>query len=283
MFKKTVIAGALGLAISATAQADYRWQVDANAGRTNIDIGRDDGDVDQYGVGGRFYFKDVDTSKGPLGEASFLDHSSYVGAGYQYTDLDDIIEDVDGDTYGVGGRYVLPLESIPLIFEADWTRETPDFSDIDFYRIGFGAYITDNTTVVLSYRTSDVDETNDIDPGDIDAYSIDVKHLWHLSGDGAITLEGSYGLIEVDDNNINDGDDIDSWNIGGTWYVNKNLGFSADFSRFDNFGIEEDTYGVGAEWFVTEGIGLSLIYAHSEIDNTDIESDAVVIAAELRF
>ena len=44
-----------------------------------------------------------------------------------------------------------------------------------------------------------------------------------------------------------------------------------------------DTYGVGAEWFVTEGIGLSLNYAHSEIDDTDIESDAVVIAAEMRF
>ena len=107
--------------------------------------------------------------------------------------------------------------------------------------------------------------------------------MWHLSGDGAITLEGSYGLIDVEDNDINDGDDIDTWKIGGTWYVNKNLGFGLDFSRFDNFGIEEDTYGASAEWFVTEGIGLSLSYAHSEIDDTDVESDAVVIAAELRF
>jgi len=283
MFKKTAIIAGIGLALSATAQADYRWQLDANAGRTNIDVGRDDGDVDQFGVGGRFYFKDVDTGKGPLGEASFLDQSSYVGAGYKYTDLDDIVEDVDGDTYGIGGRYVLPLDSIPLIFEADWTRETPDFSDIDFYRFGFGAYITDNTTIVLSYRTSDVDETNDIDPGDIDAYSIDLKHLWHLSGDSAITVEGSYGLIDVEDNEINDGDDIDTWKIGGTWYVNKNLGFGLDFSRFDNFGIEEDTYGASAEWFVTEGIGLSLSYAHSEIDDTDVESDAVILGAELRF
>lgn len=283
MFKKTAIIAGIALAMSATAQADYRWQLDANAGRTNIDVGREDGDVDQFGVGGRFYFKDVDTGKGPLGEASFLDQSSYVGAGYKYTDLDDIVEDVDGDTYGIGGRYVLPLDSIPLIFEADWTRETPDFSDIDFYRFGFGAYITDNTTIVLSYRTSDVDETNDIDPGDIDAYSIDLKHLWHLSGDSAIALKGSYGLIDVEDNEINDGDDIDTWKIGGTWYVNKNLGFGLDFSRFDNFGIEEDTYGAMAEWFVTETIGLSLNYAHSEIDDTDVESDAVILSAEMRF
>ena len=32
MFKKTAIVAALGLAMSATTQADYRWQPDANAG-----------------------------------------------------------------------------------------------------------------------------------------------------------------------------------------------------------------------------------------------------------
>ena len=72
-------------------------------------------------------------------------------------------------------------------------------------------------------------------------------------------------------------------NVGGTWYVNKNLGFGLNYSRFDNFGIEEDTYGASAQWFVTDGIGLSLSYAHSEIDDTDVESDSVVLGAELRF
>ena len=282
MFKKTAMVAGLAMVVSAAAQADYRWQVDGAVGRTNIDVGPDDGDVDRVGLGGRFYFQNVDTSKGPLGEAAFLDQSSSVGAGWVYTDADDLVEDVDADSYQIDGRYVLQT-SIPLIFEASWTRETPDFSDIDFYRFGFGAYITDTTTVVLSYRTSDVDETNEIDPGDIDAYSIDLRHLWHLSGDGAIVLEASYGLIDVEDNEINDGDDIDSWNIGGTWYLNKSLGLSANYSRFDNFGIEEDTYGAGVEWFVTENIGLSLDYDYSEIDDTDVEINAVVLAGELRF
>ena len=61
MFKKTAIAAAVGLTLSVGAQADYRWQLDGQAGRTNIDVGRDDGDVDQFGIGGRFYFDDVDT------------------------------------------------------------------------------------------------------------------------------------------------------------------------------------------------------------------------------
>ena len=40
---------------------------------------------------------------------------------------------------------------------------------------------------------------------------------------------------------------------------------------------------MSAEWFVNEDIGLSLGYAHSEVDDTDVESDAVVLGAELRF
>lgn len=282
MFKKTAIVAGLAMAVSAGAQADYRWQVDGAVGRTNIDVGRDDGDVDSVGLGGRFYINEVDTSEGPLGEAAFLNQASSIGAGWVYTDADDIVEDVDADAYTIDGRYVFKT-SIPLILEGSWTRETPDFSDIDFYRVGIGAYLTDTTTVVVSYRTSDVDESNDIDPGDIDAYSIDLRHLWHLSDSSAIVVEASYGFIDVEDNEINDGDNIDSWNIGATWYVTRQLGFSAGYSRFDNFGIEEDTYGAGAEWFVTENIGLSLSYDYSEIDDTDVEINAVVLGGEMRF
>lgn len=136
--------------------------------------------------------------------------------------------------------------------------------------------------MVLTYRTNDVDDSDVIDAGDIDAYEIAVEHLWDLEK-GAIKLRGSYGLISVSDNDINDGDDIDTWNIGGTWYVNDTLGFGVDYSRFDNFGIEEDTYGVNVEWFVRENIGLTLGYAHSEVDDVDVESDKFVLAGEFRF
>ena len=111
--------------------------------------------------------------------------------------------------------------------------------DVDVDRVAFGAYRTKTTTVVVSYRTSDIDE--------------------------------------------NDGDEIDSWNIGGTWYLNQRTGIGLDFSRFDNLGIEEDIYDISAVWFVTEGIGLSLSDTQSETDDTDVESDAIVLGAELRF
>lgn len=276
MFKKTALVAAIGLAASAAAQADsYRWQLDGAAGRTNIDVGRDDGDVDKYTVGGRFYFDDVSTDKGPLGEAAFVDKASSIGGSYVYTDLDDIVEDADGDQYNLDGRVVFNN----FIVEGAWTRETPDFSDIDYYSVGLGYYITDTTTIVGTYRTSDVEDSDDIDAGDIDEWNIGLEHLWLLGSDGsAFKLEGNYGWIDVDD-----GDDIDSWNIGGTWYINRNLGIGANYSRFDNFGIEADTYGLGVEWFVTEKIGLSALYSYEEVDDTDVEVNAFAVAAEVRF
>lgn len=277
MFKKTAIVATISLAISAAAQAQdsYRWQLDAAAGRSNIDVGRDDGDVDKFALGGRFYFQDVDTSKGPLGEAAFTDRASSIGASYVYTDLDDIVEDADGDQYNLDGRVVFNS----FIVEGAWTRETPEFSDIDYYSLGLGYYITDYTTIVGTYRTSDVEDSNNIDAGDIDEWNIGVEHLWLLGNDGAgFKLEGNYGWIDADE-----GDDIDSWNVAGTWYLNRALGIGANYSRFDNYGLESDTYGLGVEWFVFDGLALSAAYSYEEVDDTDVEVEAFLVGAELRF
>jgi hypothetical protein len=272
MFKKTLVVAGIALAVSANAQADYRWEIDGAASRTNVDIGPEDGDIDKFALGGSFFLDAVDTSKGPLSEAAFLDQASSISAGYVYTDLDDIVEDVDGDEYKIGGRYVLGLESIPLIFEGSYSRITPDFSDVDTYTLGFGAYLTDTTTVVATFGNTDVDEG-----GDTDFYELSVKHLWNLSS-GAIALEGNYGSVDVDD-----GDDVDIFNVAGTWYIDNNLGFGARYGRFDNFGVEIDAYAVFSEWFVSEQFALSAEYEYSEVDGTDVEVDSFAIGARYRF
>jgi Putative general bacterial porin len=277
MFKKTALIAGIGLALSATAQADYRIEADTSVGRTNIEEGNNDVDVDVFNLGGTFYLESVDTSKGPLSEAAFLDHSSSITASYKYVDLDDLADDLDGDEYGIDGRYVLGLESLDLIFEGGWSRLTPDFSDIDVFTVGFGAYVTDTTTIVASYTTTDVDESDDLDPGDTDAYTLEVVHIAELSS-GDLKLEGSYGLIDVDN-----ADDIDAFSLGATWYLSDNLGLGVSYGRFDDYGYEVDAYGAMAEWFVTEQVGLSLSLEHSELDNTDVETDSVLLGARIRF
>ena len=288
MFKKTAIAVAFGVAAGTAAHAQetpvatgdeyidsFRWQLDGAASRSKIDAGGNDGDIDSFGLSGRYYLRDVVTNKGPLGEAPFLDMASSVGASWVYTDLGDVVDDLDADIYTLDGRFVFNR----FIVEGAWSRETPDPSDIDVYSLGLGYYITDTTTIIGTYRTSDVEQSDAINASDIDEWNIGLEHLWLLgTDDSGFKLEANYGWVDVDN-----GDDIDSWNLSGTWYITRELGISANYTRVDDAGIEVDTYGLGAEWFVTDDIALSAAYAYEEADDSDVEVDMFVVGAEMRF
>ena len=106
MFKKTALIAGIGLAISVTAQADYQWEVGGfyTFGEYKVAIKNDpingnrSKDIDENigGVFGTWYMEEVDTSKGPLREAAFLDHASNITL--QYTDGK--IDTDDDDEFG---------------------------------------------------------------------------------------------------------------------------------------------------------------------------------------
>lgn len=277
MFKKTAIVAGVALTISAGVQADYRWEVGAAAERTNIDVDFEDGDIDKTAIGGTFYLDSVDVSKGPLAEAAFLDHASNISLSYVYTDADDIIEDLDGDEYGIDGRYV--TDSAGWIFEGSYQRNEPNNAEVDTYSLGFGKYLTDATTLVVSYAEADVDEG-----GDTDGYRASVEHLWGWSG-GGFKLAGNVGLVNVEDN-----DDTNIYNIAGTWYITNNLGLTFTTGYTETYNQEFLSSGVIADWFVTEQIALSakVEYAESDDDvfdgeNSEAEITSVAIGARIRF
>ena len=83
--------------------------------------------------------------------------------------------------------------------------------------------------------------------------------------------------------NVDDADDIDIYNVSGTWYVTQNLGFGAKYGNFDAGGAEAERYAAYAEWFITRGIAANLEYVHDEIDDTDFEVDAITLGARIRF
>ena len=97
MFKKTAIIAGIGLALSATAQADYNWQLDAGVARGSVDTEikntpnsnqKNSEDSTIGGLGATYFLETVDTSKGPLNEAAFLDHASSVGIRWTTAELD---------------------------------------------------------------------------------------------------------------------------------------------------------------------------------------------------
>ena len=141
--KKLLLASAIALAATGQAYADYQFEV--GAVYTDGEVGSVD--YDGFGVAGEFHFDKVDTSKGPLAEASFLDKSSFVNFAFLSIEPDLAGAD-DVDTTNIGGRFVTASN---LIIEADWSTVDAGNSDTDTIRVGVGTYLNDNTDVVVSY------------------------------------------------------------------------------------------------------------------------------------
>lgn len=276
MFKKAAISVGVGLVLSAPTYAQqyigdvYKWEVDGAVAAGEYSGNFDDTDFESFAVSGSYFFDGVNNTKGPLGEAAFLDHASDITAFYTYAEIDDNGIDVDGDTYGVSGRFV--TDSAGWILDGSYARTEPLNAEIDTYTIGAGKYITENTTLVATYWNGDADEG-----GDTDGAAIGLEHFWKLSS-GGIKLEGNYGFVNVDD-----ADDIDIYNVGATWYATQRLGFGAAYGNFDAGGIEAERYSAFAEWFIIRGIAANLEYVHDELNDTDFEVDSIALGVTLRY
>jgi len=279
MFKKTALVAGIGLAISATAQAEYNWE--AGAAITG-------GDVSSLGVVGTYYFDEVDDDKGPHGEAAFIDRESSVSLGYTdgETDSDDTpdldIESIDAATrliFGDGGWIV----DLGYNYSEPELANGPDVADteIDIFTAGVGKYLWENTTFVVSYIYTDVsvdaDGFGDFD-GDVDSYRADLDHLWTFDNGGGFKLHAAYGFVNVEDR-----DDIDIYELDGTWYICRNLGIGAGYRNTDDDGLELEEYGVSAEYFITPSVAVTLAYNEGEIEDTDIETDSYLVGVTARF
>jgi hypothetical protein len=271
MYKKTLIAAGLGLALSSAAQAEYQFELGANTHTGDIEVGTVDADRESFGLTGTYYLNSVNTDKGPLAEAAFLDRASSIQIDLSTGEIDGDGGKVDIDSYSVDSRLVSKETGwlVDLGYRFDEIENNDEF---DTFSIGAGKYVLENTAVVLSYAKSDADLGDDAD-----TYGLGVEHLWHLA-QGAIKLDASIARIDAENS-----DDVDVWGLGGTYYVTPKLGFGANYSLADSDETELENWSLFAKWFVTEQIELSLAYTEQEDDEFDFESDAIMFNANVRF
>ena len=270
MFKKTVIAASLGLALSSAAQAEYQFDLAANSHTGESKAGSATVDQDSYGLTGAYYLGTVNTTKGPLAEAAFLDRASSIKFDFSTGELDGEGIDADIDSYAVEGRLVSKASG--WLVDLGYRLDEIDNGEIDTYSIGAGKYVLENTAVVVSYDNTDSDFA-----GESDTYGLGVEHLWHLE-QGAIKLDAEVAMVDHENR-----DDVDVWGLGGTYYVNPSLGFGADFARSDSNETELEEWSLFAKWFVTEKVALELAYTESQDAKFGLESDAVMFSANVRF
>ena len=277
MFKKTAIVAGIGLALSATAQADYRWELDAGYAGGNFDYKTkntpdgapsvdDDNDLDIWNVGATWYMETVDTSKGPLGEAAFLDHASSLSVGYKDGTVDISNADNDeGETYTANMRYVAEGPGWKLsgwLVDIGYERFEPNNREVDTWSLGVGKYIFQNTTLVLGY-----DNVNINNGGDADRWDVELEHFFPFSGNGGLKARANGGKTVVSEI-----DDPTTWGVGATWYLGNNWGISADYEKDDLDGFEIDSYALGVEWFITESFAVEVYYEDTQPDDINLDS-----------
>ncbi|MFT6550878.1 MAG: hypothetical protein ACJA1I_000911 [Zhongshania marina] len=263
--KKIVLASTIALAAAGQAYADYQFELDAH-----YTSGEEAGvDNDGFGVGGEFHFDKVDTSKGPLAEASFLDKSSFVDFSFRSVESD-FSGAEEEETTSIGGRFVTGSN---LIIEANWNTEDDGISDTDTIRVGVGTYINDTTDVVVSYSTED-DDNADKDHLDVTLHGVNA-----LNQGASVGYDVAVGYVDTDDDS---GYQI---SVGGTYYFSNMFGLGLNAGITDVGDTSSDTISLDASFFPVEQVKIyaSIFDKSEETNSVDTDSDGMLIGAAVRF
>lgn len=265
--KKQLLSIAIAAAVSGYANA-YQFELGAAYGQGDLDFGGFSTDFDLTGLYGELHFEKVDTSKGPLAEAAFLDKSSFVDFSYTSVSPDD---GDDTDTFGVGGRFVTGSN---LIIEANYDSADDGDDDADTFGVGIGTYLNDTTDVVVSYNTTDEDNA------DLDELAVNLHGVSPLAQGASIAYDLGAALIDADD------EDGYGLTAGATYYFNNQFGVGVSVDMVDIDDYEEDTVTLDVTYFVAPNVQLAFSYFDSSADlpgGGSADSDGFLIGVAGRF
>lgn len=239
---------------------DYQLEASIGFSDGDVDVGNLSGDIESIDLEFTANFSKVDTSKGPLAEAEFLDRSS----NFSLTSSDGEVEDVDFDE--LAGNLRLVDKESGLTAELYLSDGEAAGVDSEAFGISLGYYAAENTEVAIGYLNAEVGSE------DSDTIFVGVKHV--STGEVAFTVEGVLGSLDTDA-----GDDT-LLNLSGTIYPTPQLGIGASFTTVDS-DVDNDAFELFADWFVTPVAAITISYADSEVGA--VETDILSVIGRLRF
>ena len=312
--KKLGLATALLLAMTG-AQA-YQAEVQGTVGYYDAEL--NDGNYN-VGAQGTYYFKDIDTSKGPLAEAAFLNQASSISAGYNFGQLTSDINssvtvggttvaineefNVEQHSYGVKGETYIPTSVVPVYASAsynhsetdaknDFTALLQDDDSGDRYALELGALVAPNFLVAVGYTSAtekdSLDTFNILNNGLMSA-SMEARSI--EKDNDAITARTKY-VGPIDGTNMSIGFEAGlvsgektMYQLKSDLYVTPKLGLGLSYTdgSYKSYTVPTSAVGVNASYFVTPAVslGASYVYANGEYGANDAQLGAV--NAKFRF
>ncbi|MNY88692.1 hypothetical protein D3C78_49590 [compost metagenome] len=287
--KKLGLATALLLAMTG-AQA-YQFEVQGQSEYIDASAANDKDFTG--GLQGTFYFKDVDSSKGPLAEAAFLNQASNVSVAYNYAELD---ADVVAHNYGAKAEAYVPTKFVPAYASASYSHTILDGKNGasndqgDRYALEVGALAAPNFLVAVGYTSvADqfaLDAFNVMSNGavkavgetvtigdDQDAITARTKYVGNIDGTNmALGLEA--GLVYGDDT---------AYQLKTDLYLTPALSVGASYVESSFAGTPDSAWGANVNYFITPAIAVGASYVNANAENANLDTQSVGVNAKFRF
>ena len=296
--KKLGLATALLLAMTGT-QA-YQFEVQGQS--EYVDTTENDKNF-TGAVQGTYYFKNVDSSKGPLAEAAFLNQASNVSLAYQYGQYDAPVEegrsDIESHVYGAKAEAYIPTKFVPAYASASYSHTILDSKNDnakddsgDRYALELGAVVAPNFLVAVGYTSVadqySLDAFNILSNGvvsaglesdtirdDQDAITARTKYVGNIDGTNmAVSFET--GLVYGEDT---------AYQLKTDLYLTPALSVGASYVESSFAGTPDSAWGANVNYFITPAIAVGASYVNANAkDNTEnLDTQTVGVNAKFRF
>ena len=294
--KKLGLATALLLAMTG-AQA-YQFEVQGQS--EYVDTTENDKNF-TGAVQGTYYFKNVDSSKGPLAEAAFLNQASNVSLAYQYGQYDAPVDegrsDIESHVYGAKAEAYVLTKFVPAYASASYSHTHTDGKNSvtrddngDRYALELGAVVAPNFLVAVGY-TSVADQTaldafGIMNNGvvktfgeaatiadDQDAITARTKYVGNIDGTNmALGLEA--GLVYGEDT---------AYQLKTDLYLTPALSVGASYAESSFDLTPNKAWGANVNYFITPAIAVGASYVNANAETKALDTQSVGVNAKFRF
>ncbi|WP_445116828.1 porin Omp33-36 [Acinetobacter sp. WZC-1] len=293
--KKLGLATAVLLAMTG-AQA-YQFEVQGQSEYLDTTVN----DKDFTGsVAGTYYLKDVDSSKGPLAEAAFLNQASSVSLGYNYATHDSNGEELEAHTFGAKGEAYFPTKYVPVYASLSYSHTKTEFDGAnqvnrddngDRYALEVGAVVVPNFLVAVGY-------TNVADQNSLDTFGILKNGIVKAVGESAtigedqdaITARTKY-VGNIDGTNMAVGFETGlvygedtAYQLKTDLYLNPQLSVGASFAKSSFDGTPDSAWGANVNYFITPAVAVGASYVNANAEKgSNMDTQSIGLNAKFRF
>ena len=255
-------------------------------------------------IQGTYYFKDVDTSKGPLAEAAFLNKASSIALGYHFNKMNEYKGGDDAfkanvSTFGgkAEGYYATPY--MPVYGSVSYYHTLTDGKNGwtndrgDRYALEVGAMPADNFLLAVGYTSVTdqfaLDASKAINYGVLKSYGETLSIGNH---EDAVTARAKY-VGNIDNTNMAMGFEVNSVFVNGhgAYGLNTDLYLTPKFSVGASFAdVSNFDAGYGAVWggnvnyFITPAFSVGANYVKADAKNGNTaDGQSIGLTAKARF